>query len=170
MQQTQDQVLQTYRGEWSDSCRKYTDFRRRVLDWILKASTHFQPRVQRFSNPSAMYVSSKVLNLFLHCFNCSLSNIHSFMLRYTDTQTQTKKTSQKKVKGILVSAQTVMSASPEGHNPSNRNPQDLRMRLRTEGGKQIQCLERNKHDKAPETSDKRLLDGSLKLDLCQLVP
>lgn len=118
-----------------------------------------------------MYVSSKVLNLFLHCFNCSLSNIHFFTLRDTSQilRHKQKKTSQKKVKRILVSAQTVMSASPEGHNPSNRNPQDLRLRLRTEGGKQIQCLERNKHDKAPETSDKRLLDGSLKLDLCQLV-
>lgn len=36
-----------------------------------------------------MYVSSKVLNLFLHCFDCSLSNIHS-MLRDSDTNKKNK--------------------------------------------------------------------------------
>lgn len=80
-----------------------------------------------------------------------------------------KETSQKKVKRILVRAQTVMSAKrsqPQQQEPSG--PQDEAQNS-TEGGKQIQRPERNKHDKATETYDKCLLDGSLKLDLCQLL-
>lgn len=62
---------------------------------------------------------------------------------------------------------------PWRSQPGHRNPQDEAQNS-TEVGKQIQSLERNKpnmerEDKAPETFDKCLLNGSLKMDLCQLV-
>lgn len=91
----------------------------------------------------------------------------------TDTQTKTKHKTLE-VKRILLRAQTVMSKSPKGHNPGagTWGPRDEAQNS-AEDGKQIRSLgpKLNQHGgdyKVEEAFDKCLLNGPLKMDLCQL--
>lgn len=105
-----------------------------------------------------------------------LPSIHSFTLRVTYKILRHKqKTRHKRSRGYWWEprqwCQWALKVTTRAQEPSG--PQDEAQNS-TEVGKQIQSLERNKpnmerEDKAPETFDKCLLNGSLKMDLCQLV-
>lgn len=102
---------------------------------------------------------------------------HSFLHAQSylkDSQTQTKNKPQK-VKRILVRAQTVMSMSPEGYNQGTGTLRtsgwgsEFNRGWKTNSKPRAKQTQHGGEYKAPETFDKCLLKGSLKMDLCQLV-